>query len=313
MGQDNSTFVSPIELKAKHVVTAVRDAAAIAFLRDPLPTRPSDTQPPEALQTLWDGILAAEGADNLNRAVRRFLRHWTVDDLLAAIARENNESESAAQVRFALRYGDGGDRTEDSQEQARLLSTMLRDELDLPGFRVGTALRRWRRIIAQASELNPLDEEGFDRIRTSIFGFLHDHGAGRLMDCLQEDHASEPGVQEALSAIIDVDPSTGERILYARHPMFQPGYHQIVARNVRNWLAGEDQLSFDRFVAGSTPSKAAWADALHDEPIPKDDHESRGTIWDARRTNEWDLVYRRNLRHIDLFGIEDLVEWFFGA
>ena len=150
MGQNNSkqsneTALSPIQLKAKEIATTVRTTAPVPTLQDPLPAIPHDAQDATKREVLWNAILRAEGWSNLHRQVDKFLEDWTPHDLFVLIAEHNNEEESTTRERFALRYW----RVEDpeevdiwSWEGSWGFARMLRDELDLPGYRFGTALRR---------------------------------------------------------------------------------------------------------------------------------------------------------------------------
>ena len=323
MGQNNSkqsneTALSPIQLRAKEIATIVRTTAPAATLHDPLPAIPHDAQHEEheeEREVLWDAVLRAEGFDNLRQQAERFLATWTPHDLLVLIAEQNNEEESETRERFALRYL-GVTEPEDVDmwgwEGVYGFARMLHDELDLPGFRFGTALRRWRKIVGRVGKLHQLDQEGADMTRNSILALIHDHGFTRLVDCIQEDHAKELGVQNALSAIKKVDPQTGEKVLL--EPDFWYGFmnHAVVAANVRDWLFGESQLSLPPSKGGYPRRWRAWAQWLDVDTIPANADLSIESIMHAAHSEasitHWKEGYTRALRHIDLFDIESLVE-----
>ena len=301
MGQKSSK----IERKAKAIAKVVRNTKPTPVLHRPVPNNATLSRNPR-----WDSIFRAEGRDRLEEAVYEFLRYHDVYALLAFIAKEHNEERAETSSRFVLRYLDEADFTKMTcKQKSALVANMLQDELDLSGFRLGTALRRWRWIVQQTNGLDRLDDQEMTLACNSIFAFLHDHGLRRLVDCLQEEHGDEPGVREALLTILDTDEQTGESILYEVDPKLLARKNRAIATNVRDWLLGSE-LSFPE--TKFTASKDPWA-GLAGEEIPKDQQNSMNSIVVAIKDVPicWNIAYQRALRHVEFYSLEDMIEALF--
>lgn len=316
MGQNNSREASDqltqIERKAKIIAEAVRGTEPTPYLRDPPPlTTHTTTQP----QRLWDAILRSQGRDQLKLALERFLQHEETDLalLLTFVADANDEEPAVIRSRLDLRYLDEGGSLQKMKQaqQALVLANMLLDEMDLPGNRFGTALHMWQKIVDSVTETNPLDRERADSISPRIIKFLRYHGLRRLVECLQQRHNTEAGVLEALTDIVDTDSQTREMILYQPGPRERPDHHKLVAANVSSWLIGARKLSFPRAKKGFTSSQEPWA-ALSTEIAPSTGNQSFGSIVNAINCvpASWDIAYKRCLRHVGIFGVEDLIKEF---
>ena len=148
--------------------------------------------------------------------------------------------------------------------------------------------------------------------RNSIFAFIHDLGFARLIDCIQEDHANELGVQEALSAIMMVDPQTGRKVLLEPDLFPFRARNIEIAANIRDWLFGESQLSLPGSEGGYPREWNPWAQVLGVNTIPTNANESIESVMQAARaeasSTHWSDVYAHALRHMDLFDIESLLE-----
>ena len=185
---------SPLTQTARIIANAIRIAPTRLWRSDVLPSPPPLS--PSHVDTTEDGwnvIRRAEGFDNLTRAVEAFLGPWQAYILMEYVAQEHNEDQRDTQDRFALRYLDGRnfDGLSDAG-RALLLARMLRDEVDLPGFRRDTAVRRWAEIETSARRTDVNDAAAVKTLSNALEAFISDHGFERLVESLEApDRADE--------------------------------------------------------------------------------------------------------------------------
>ena len=285
--------------------------------------RPSSAQNSPILsdhpETVWDAIRRQQGFDNLRDVVEHFLKTWSEKELLGLIAKEHGESESDESTcrRFVLRYLDDRDWDDlNDTSRAILLSRMLRDEVDLPGFGFEAALARWEQICDDAlnafEPVGPYGTYKFDE-RESVTGrielFMHDYGFATFVAIIQEFHEPGEDMDLLLSKMVRVEGEGEEAKTVVYEPCSTPS---MVADHILAWLEhGNMQLApSEKRAKGSLPEWEDLSDLSDedegDEAMPEDQRQSYRSILAAvqKEPLRWRRIYLRVLRYVHTFGME---------
>ncbi|KAK4545517.1 hypothetical protein LTR36_002867 [Oleoguttula mirabilis] len=331
------TPLSPVS----QVVRAVRSLGNI-FTRRSISASPEEGQSPiDRFESSWQNIRRAQGRANLELAVRAFLEDWSIDELLGLIAEKHGEREETAVFRFGLRYLGGREWMGlEAGYQARLGAQMLLDELDLPGQRLSTALRRWRGVVAMADTLrgdsvhaitaclgaSPVEEEEEEegelptRLLIAIQTFIDDQGLTRLIEVMEETHPEHAEVyfRNMISFENDV------RIIQTP----QPSEAGVMAFHIGSMLMGFEPpprpLEVSRRsqpVRGVLPEweefeEDDWSSTASDDfVLPESARWSLRAIQRAADTRpvRWRRVFQRVRRHIDFYGLDATVRQYWAS
>lgn len=291
------------------IIAAVRNTKAEP-IKEHVDGDPKSSAP--AQQKEWHLVLASPGKRPFERAIDAYIGKWGLNDVLQRIAHYHTEPQETVEERFSLRYLDGaGFSSFSTPEQAQLIARMMRDEIDVPGFRLEAAARRWMEMVKNKMPNGKVTQAQIEGVGRMICTFTEDLGFEHLVQCMYE------GIDEPIEVVDEllgecVEGEGDDRIVYEPDEA-----SEYAALQIALWMYGEEWQVIEsnrseraRRSSGDT----FWVsdDAQHDDNEPVNSGKSWKTIQRAIEQTQprWQTVYCRLLRHIRLFGVEDAVNRF---
>ncbi|TKA75734.1 hypothetical protein B0A55_05924 [Friedmanniomyces simplex] len=317
---------------------------AVGFLsgypRNSAPPFPSQPERPRDEDRQWLDIRRAEGRRKLENEISSYLamaqrrRANALQELLVRIAREHGEDLEVTHRRFRLRYLSDAELVAvssvlymDTEELANRVTQMLVDELDLPGQRFGTAVRRWHDVVRQAhsaASQGSADEDSRSRrgdvqvdeqLERRVGRFLRDHGFRTLVQASELTSIDEGDTlfPDFLIGSLDADDHHGNRV-----GVWEPVERvEVVVFAIAAALQGIPSVTLTPSISLTPGSIPEWEEEADRSPEAREcgDEQRRGVQKSLQVLRDmvaepdvtWWQVFHLLQRHIDLYGLKDLV------
>ena len=262
-------------------------------------------------------LFNAPSREDLQDATGDFLNHGNTVDYLACIAGCVDEDEMITRHRFKKRYLDDINWWDaDVTQRVRVLSRMFIDEIETAAVQDSVALEWWQEALREEDERDP---EEPSELPVVIEDIIRDRAFDGWLRVFRATHGDRDGWRDDINAFFHINPVTRREETYATFSIAP----DRLAFPAALWVKGARKLE----PTDTPPQTAEWherhvrnrishphaldskRDLTEKESLDSIEHISGVEIFvpgqDA--SFSWGRLYLRLLRHIELFGVEELL------